>query len=322
MLYSKLKEKMQSEYRLKSYDDIFLSTLVSQLTYRNIPETVDTDFLEVYKLVEGVAAIFKDKNGNFVSGHCNLGGKPYPNGYGSLAICSTDNGEIYNFEDWKNNKDVVLFFNNNIKTPDLTIGIFSDMANETDKSMLTLIKDSKHSHIVITKSQKQKQVLEECFKQIDDGKHAIYVDDSILPNIYDENGKTLETLDLTDPTLSDKIQYLAKCRDDIFRWFYSLNGMNSQGSSKLAQQTTDEVNQDSAASMIIPDIRLREAIKSINKCNEYWNWNAEVSLSECWMNRKATLDEEFAKTDEELSNNIDEVNTESDNESDNKEEEL
>lgn len=318
MLYSKLKEKTQNEYRLKSYDDIFLSTLVSQLTYKNVPETVDTDFLEAYKLVEGTAAIFKDNNGNFISGHCNLGGKPYPNGYGSLAICSTDNGEVYTFNDWKNNKDVVVFFNNNIKTPDLTIGIFSDMANETDKSMLTLIKDSKDSHIVVTKSQKQKKALEECFTLLDDGKHAILLDDNILPNINDENGKALETLDLTDPTLSDKIQYLAKCRDDIFRWFYSLNGMNSQGSSKLAQQTTDEVNQDSAASMIIPDIRLKEAIKSINKCNEYWNWNAEVSLSECWMNRKATLDKEFSETDEELDDN--EVDN-NDNEVDNNEEE-
>ena len=315
MFYSKLKEKLQKCYRQKSYDHILLSTLVSQMSYEDLPDSVNTNLLEMYRLCEGQAAIWSIKAADFlnvtedadVAAHITFTGEPLPDGMGRDCIVYDNAGHTKELKDWKNNPDVSVFFNNNIFSPDLSIGIYSDMLNETDTSMLTLIKDAKHSLIPIVRDEKQKKVLELVLNDLEKGIHSALVDDSILPSITGEENKTIQTLDITDPSLSDKIQYLAKCRDDIFRWFYSQNGMNSQGSSKMAQQTTDEVNQDSAASMIIPVIRLKAAQCGIDMYNEKKGANAKVSLSECWMNRQATLDKEFAETDVELEDEAPEV---------------
>ena len=99
---------------------------------------------------------------------------------------------------------------------------------------------------------------------------------------------------------SQYIQYLAKFRDDLMRWFYSLYGMNSQGSSKMAQQSVDEVNQDSSASMILPHDMLRMRQNGVEELNKKFGWDAEVSFSECWMSRLANMDDEFKTTDEQL----------------------
>ena len=69
----------------------------------------------------------------------------------------------------------------------------------------------------------------------------------------------------------------------------------------MAQQTTDEVNQDNNASMIIPHDMLRMRQKCLeNQVNKKFGWDMEVSFSECWMSRLANMDDEFKKTDEEL----------------------
>ena len=285
------------------------------MSYEDLPDSVNTNLLEMYRLCEGQAAIWSIKAADFlnvtedadVAAHITFTGEPLTDGMGRDCIVYDNAGHTRELKDWKNNPDVSVFFNNNIFSPDLSIGIYSDMLNETDTSMLTLIKDAKHSLIPIVRDEKQKKVLELVLNDLEKGIHTALVDDSLLPTITGEENKTIQTLDITDPSLSDKIQYLAKCRDDIFRWFYSQNGMNSQGSSKMAQQTTDEVNQDSAASMIIPVIRLKAAQCGIDMYNEKKGANAKVSLSECWMNRQATLDKEFAETDVELEDEAPEV---------------
>lgn len=315
MFYSKLKEKLQKVYRLKSYDHILLGDLVSMITYEGLDENVNTNLLEMYRLLEGQAAIWhiyandflNIKEDQFVAAHITFTGEPLPDGMGRDCIVFDNAGHTKELKDWKTNEDVSVFFNNNVYSPDLSIGIFSDMLNEADTSMMTLIKDAKHSQIPVVNDGKQKAAIEEVIKEQDEGKHTAVVLDEILPSIAGVENGGLRMLDITDPSLADKIQYLAKVRDDIFRWFYSFYGMNAQGSSKLAQQTTTEVEQDSSASMIIPVIRLKAAKEGVEMTNKKFGWNAEVSLSECWMNRQATLDEEFADTDEELEDENEEV---------------
>jgi hypothetical protein len=121
----------------------------------------------------------------------------------------------------------------------------------------------------------------------------------------------INTVNLTEVEKSQYIQYLAKFRDDLMRWFYSLYGMNSQGSSKLAQQSVDEVNQDSSASMILPHDMLRMRQKCLeNQVNKKFGWDMEVSFSECWMSRLANMDDEFKTTDEQLEEDTNNEETE------------
>lgn len=301
MYFSSMKEKQQKAYRIKSYDEILTNILSSMFVYKGTPEELElyTQFIDIYRILEGAAAICMI-DGIPVICHVNFGGKPNHYGIGTIAICSTDDGVVEQFEDWENNENVAIFFNNCVWAPDMNIGRYSDMFAELEVSLKTNILFSRMYPIPVTKDGKTQKVIEESIKNILDGKIATILNEDRLSKYMDKPGNTIEMVQLTDVDKSQYIQYLSKFRDDLFRWFLSLYGMNSQGSSKLAQQTVDEVNQDNNASMIIPHDMLRQAQKGCDMANKKFGWNMDVSFSECWMSRLANMDDEFKETDEEL----------------------
>lgn len=334
MLFSSLKEKQQKAYRLESYDDILLQSAMSMLVYRGFPKSVNTKFIEKYRLMDGACAIWKNNNKYIVS-RVDFGGMPDENGIGTIAICSTDNGVVKQFDNWKENPDVAIIFNNSLYAPDLSIGMISDLLAETDLSMKFNLIYTRLYPIPIAKDQKIKTAIDLAMGNIKDGKLATVLAEDVLADVTENSTTEIPVINLTNVRDSDKIQHLAKFRDDLFRWFYSLNGMNSQGSSKMAQQTVAEVNQDSNASMIIPHDRYHCAMEGIEMCNEKFGndpeWvTAEVSFSEPWQNREAQCKEEFSEKVEENENLVlqldeedDSINTSNEDEvaEDNKDEE-
>lgn len=327
MYFSAMKEKQQKAYRIQSYDEMLLNTISSMFVYDFGVETDEngkkllsdpkakleyfSPLIDIYRILEGASAIARnvaqDKEigtkytDEFTVCHVSFGGDPYPNGMGSIAICATDNGVVREYEDWYNNPDVVIFFCNRLGSPDMNIGRFSDMLAELEVSMKCNIIFSRMYPIPIAKDTKMQKVIETAIANMLTGKIATILDENKLrAQIQEATKAAIECVQLTDDEKSKYIQYLAKMRDDLMRWFYSYYGMNSQGSSKLAQQTVDEVNQDSSASMIIPHDMLREAVKGCDMANTKFGWEMKVSFSECWMTRLANFDDEFKTKDEEL----------------------
>jgi hypothetical protein len=162
----------------------------------------------------------------------------------------------------------------------------------------------------VASSAKIQKAVEAAIENMRNGKIATILDDDTLSKYVADTTTAaantgIQTVNLTEVEKSQYIQYLAKFRDDLMRWFYSLYGMNSQGSSKMAQQTVDEVNQDNNASMILPHDMLRMRMKSLeNQVNKKFGWDMEVSFSECWQSRLANMDDEFKTTDEELEEGV------------------
>lgn len=327
MYFSAMKEKQQKAYRIQSYDEMLLNTVSSMFVYdfgiekdengKNLlsdPKVKLEYFsplIDIYRILEGASAIAKnvaqDKeigtkySDEYTVCHVSFGGDPYPNGIGSIAICATDNGVVREYEDWYNNPDVVVFFCNRLGSPDMNIGRFSDMLAELEVSMKCNIIFSRMYPIPIAKDTKMQKVIETAIANMLTGKIATILDENKLrAQIQEATKAAIECVQLTDDEKSKYIQYLAKMRDDLMRWFYSYYGMNSQGSSKMAQQTVDEVNQDSSASMIIPHDMFREAQKGCDMANTKFGWDMKVSFSECWMTRLANFDDEFKTTDEAL----------------------
>ena len=312
MFFSLMKEKSQKAYRIKSYDEVLTNILISMLVYRNYPEELTNcmQFVEIYRIIEGAAAIFKYE-GKYVVGHVNFGGKPDHYGIGMDAICSLDDGIVITFEDWRNNPEVGIFFCNSTFMPDMSIGRFSDAFAELEVSLKLNVLFSRMYPIPVASDNKTKTAIEDSIKNAMDGKISTILSPDALAKYVDGATSTgIETVNLTDVEKSRYIQYLAKYRDDLLRWFLSQYGMNSQGSSKLAQQTVDEVNQDNNASMIIPHDMLRQAQYGCDMCNDKFGWNLEVSFSECWQSRLANMDDEFKTTDEELEETTEEEPTE------------
>lgn len=326
MYFSNLKEKRQKAYRIESYDEVFTNTLISMFTYRgdNVPKEIleYQSFIDIYSMLDGACAIWKltsDRcpnaqgdamEGKWIITPVDFAGSPDAYGFGADARCTVKSGVVCEFENWRENSDVAIIFNNSNYSPDMNIGRFSDMLAELEVSMKLNVLFARMYPMPVASSAKIQKAVEAAIENMRNGKIATILDDDTLSKYVADNATAaantgIQTVNLTEVEKSQYIQYLAKFRDDLMRWFYSLYGMNSQGSSKMAQQTVEEVNQDNNASMILPHDMLRMRMKSLeNQVNKKFGWDMEVSFSECWQSRLANMDDEFKTTDEELEEGV------------------
>lgn len=332
MYFSNLKEKRQKAYRIESYDEVFTNTLISMFTYRgdSVPEEIleYQSFIDIYSMLEGACAIWKltsdrcpnaqgdTMEGKWIITPVDFAGSPDAYGFGANALCTVKSGVVCQFDNWRDNPDVAIIFNNSNYSPDMNIGRFSDMLAELEVSMKLNVLFARMYPMPVASSAKIQKAVEAAIENMRNGKIATILDDDTLSKYVADNTTAaantgIQTVNLTEVEKSQYIQYLAKFRDDLMRWFYSLYGMNSQGSSKMAQQTVDEVNQDNNASMILPHDMLRMRMKSLeNQVNKKFGWDMEVSFSECWMSRLANMDDEFKTTDEQLEEGVNNEETE------------
>lgn len=305
-LYSRMKEKQQKYIKDLNFYDVLIQSILPMIDYKNFPETVNTKFLEKYRITEGAVALFRyDKatddvmTNEIVCGSVSFGGLPYPNGLGRIAIVTTDNGFVKQFDNWLENPDIAVLFLNSNYSPDLNVGIFADLLAELITSIKCNILNSRYTNIPVVEDSKQKTAVDNALADIRNGKAT-----SILLNtgaskelcelLGNDGKKDFPTLNLTNVKDSDKIQYLCKAYDDVFRWFYSLYGMNTAGSSKLAQQTREEIMTDNISSLIIPEDMLKCAKEGIEMFNKKFGTSASADFSTLWKRR-----EEEKQTNEE-----------------------
>lgn len=318
MYFSKMKEKRQKAYRIQSYDEVLSNSIISMFTYKGLAEELMNRINQIEELLlyNGACAVWKltkDIAGSipttyidqYIVTEVDFVNDPDVYGMGADIIVNTENGIMHTFNDWRNNPDVVVMFNNSNYSPDMNVGRFSDALAELEVSLKLNVLFARMYPIPVCNDNKVKTAIEEALKGAFDGKlTTILSPDALSKYVEGSTSSGIDLVNITDVDKSQYIQYLAKYRDDLMRWFYSLYGMNSQGSSKMAQQTVDEVNQDSNSSMIIPHDMFKMRKLGVNEMIKKFGWiDAEVSFSECWMSRLANMDDEFKETDEELEEN-------------------
>ena len=308
-VFDTLNEKAQNQVRTASYCELLTNTLNTMMTYKLPNEklkNIDQGFHELFLIYNGIAAMWEHPTDGWTTSPANFSGGGIDSyGMGRDMIVTALDGTTKTFKNWRDNPDIIVFFNNSCKAPDMNVGRFAEMFTDVEISLKLNVLYSRLFPIPVAKDQNTKVALNVIIKNMLNGivkDGPTIVDEDMISKLI-EGSSGVDTINFTDIDKSRYIQYLAKYRDDLMRWFYSMYGMNSQGSSKLAQQTVDEVNQDNNASMIIPHDMLRCRQKALEIAKEKQPElfeGAAVSFSECWMSRLANMDDEFKETDEEL----------------------
>lgn len=257
-----------------------LEALCGMFEYEDLPESVDTDFLELYFLTGGMASIRKDKAGNYVAMECTEGSDPNAYGLGQKIISTTRNGEVY--EDDRDGSEVAFGYNNATKTPCFDyFKLGADIA-EIDTSLDFLVWYSRVSRLYAVSDEKQRKMLEEGFKNVKKGVPLTIVSDNLLQAIEAGNNG-LEAYDLTDADYADKIMRLCEYREARFKWFRDRYGMASRSVAKMAQVSKDEANGDVAASLIIPLNMLAARERFVKMCNDRFGWDASVHFKGAYL---------------------------------------
>lgn len=281
--YQAMKEKEKDKVRHFTRHDMLLEILSTMVEWKNFPKTVHTEFFSLYLHCYGECAIWETPDGWSVT-RANRAGSRNPNGLGKDLICTTENGVVRTFHDFENESSedynkVVYFRNNKYGTPDVYLEVTGDILADLDTSLKQIIKNARYSPLAIAKNKKLADMISDTYRSIDNGAlHSVYTETGVI----DDSDKPVEVIQITDPQVADKIQYLTKAQDDILRQWYNFYGMDLSGGSKLAQQTVDEVNAGGMSSLIIPESRLALWKEKVEECNVKFGWNCSVEFSHCW----------------------------------------
>lgn len=257
-----------------------LESLCGMFEYEDLPESVDTDFLELFFITEGMASIRQDKAGDYVAMKCNEGSTPNAYGLGEKIISTTLNGETYT--DDRDSKVVAFGYNNSTKTPCTDyFKLGADIA-EIDTSLDFLVWYSRVSRLYAVSDEKQRTMIEDAFKSLRKGVPLTIVSNNLISAI-ENGGPGITPFDLTDADYADKIMRLCEYREARTKWFFERYGMAKRTVSKKAQVSKDEANGDTAASLIIPLNMLTARERFIKMCNDRFGWSAKVHFKGAYL---------------------------------------
>lgn len=264
----------------------------SMFEYTNLPPTVEPDHLEEYLQSadeDGYVAWWKLNaseaspgfpEGSLIVSRCTLGTDLNPYGEGAEVIAVTRNGHERRFKN-RYEEEVVVGFNNITKTPCYDIEVDASTLSEIDLSLLYLIHYTRLYPIFKAADEKTRDKILTAFKNMEVGKPLTIIDQPLLEELGIETA-SIKTETLTNPELASVIQFTSKLREDVKRWHFTKYGQTINSSSKLAQETVDEVNGAVSASLIIPLSMLAARRIMIEEVNAKFGLNMEVNLSGAW----------------------------------------
>lgn len=280
--WQSMKEKHKNIIEAADETDAAFEFLQGMFEYEGFPDTIRTEFLEMYFLGNGMASIRKDDkgNGDYVAMLCEAGATPDAYGLGEKLFSRTANGHVY--EDEKDSDVVAYGWNNLSKTPCTDAYRIGSYIAEIDTSLDLLVWWSRASRLFLAEDNKQKAMLEEAFAALKKGTPLTIKSENLLREI--ESGKKgIEALDLTDTDFADKLDKLAFIRECRFKWFKERYGMDTRSTGKMAQVSVDEANGDIAMAFVFPLNMLKARRAFCEMCNKKFGWNCSVHFAGAWL---------------------------------------
>ena len=269
--------------------------VTNMFIYDGLPDTVDENYLEMYLNFNGTIGWTNTDKGLVVleggrSGQVKL----YGLGEDYLGTCNDPEIGTISF---KVGIDGVVGYNNSTMSPDFDFQFIPYILTEIEKSLLFNIRYARLAPIFEASDSKDKDAIEQLLNDIDDGKMVNVISENILQEL--EGGGT-KTFNLTDVKEIDKLQYLLKAYEDIMRIYHTKYGLSDHGSSKLAQQTVDEVNGSTSSSFTLALNMLYYRRKMVEEVNTMFGTNISVKFSPAWELEYSKFIFDSERSDEEF----------------------
>lgn len=285
--YSHMKAKCKKQYDDTVHINDLLLNRLTMFEYTNLPDTIPDWLLETILSTEGTAGICRMNDGQLYTG--------------SGGFC----GEIKNFlpteyqitnagighKQGKIGEIFAVGYNNSTLSPDFMLMQTASILTEIDVSERCNVLFSRLLRIPKVADEKEKSAIENCIKAVLDGKFEAVVSKNVLEKMIETGSVDNKFLDLCDIRDIDKLQYLNQYRDNVVKRFYQFYGQGMQTTSKLAQQTTDELHGYDAIAMIVPTDMLRRRKEMCEQINSMFNTNISVDFSECWRDSREEMQE-------------------------------
>ena len=226
---------------------------ISMFEWKNLPETVDSRFLELTLFGDGMAIFFEDEVLGFCALRTMIGGKLNIYQIPTIRTAYSSNG--YNMSLDETNS--VIVFNNMLHTNSvMEVEQFSKRLYNLDR-IIDVNANAQKTPILVSCDDTQRLTLLNLYKQYDGNAPVIFGDKNLNPN-------SLKVLTTGAPYVADKIYQL---KVQIWNEALTYLGISNINITKKERLITDEVTRNQGGTIASRYSRLearRQACKQIN----------------------------------------------------------
>lgn len=253
MRFSGTYRKMKEKYRLQSDDNMYYNMGYNVLLsmFEHDEKIFRPELFESILHDCGVAALIKTTTADWTPVFVYIkGGERYADGYFRNCTCFDLTGKSYDFTDWRENENILVFFNNLTHTPDDFIDKYSYMLTNVDTSIDFNVFYSRLKPTPIARDAATKNQIDNVLTDLGNGKIKTVLADTNIKDIV-ENGQSIEVMNLTDVESSKYIQYLSHLYDSLISRLFFHMGLSIADNGKQAQISVEELNKNKSAALAL-----------------------------------------------------------------------
>lgn len=256
----------------------------SMFEWKNMPETVDTRYLEMQLFYNGSAIYFNDDVMGDLCLSCaaNGGFDVYGNPKERRAY-----SRYNNYNRILNEENSVIIWNNYIRTNSvLDVKMFANRLYNLDR-IIDINANAQKTPVLVQASEKQRLVLLNLYKEFDGNAPVIFGDKNL-----DING--LKVLSTNAPYNADKLYQL---KTQIWNEALTYLGISNVNIQKKERLITDEVTRNQGGTVASRYSRLEARRVAAEKINNMFGTNIEVNYREDFQQIDEYNEPEVAGTD-------------------------
>ncbi|MBO7731580.1 MAG: hypothetical protein J6S67_03485 [Methanobrevibacter sp.] len=242
-----------NNYTFRQYYNRLTELSISMFEWVNVPDTIDTRFLELALFGDGMAIFFKDEDIGYLALRTMIGGKldVYNIPYFRTAYAS--NG--YNRK--LTPDDSVIIFNNGLRTNSrLDVEMYAKRLYNLDRA-IDVNANAQKTPILIKCDERQRLTLKNLYKEYDGNEPVIYADDAM-------NVNSLTVLKTDAPYVADRLYML---KTQLWNEAMTYLGISNINVQKKERMISDEVMRNMGGTIASRYSRLnarRQACEMIN----------------------------------------------------------
>lgn len=276
--YEKMKSACKKNYADTIHFTELYNNIVSMFEYTGLPETLRPEFIENELITTGVCGV-TEIDGQLYTGPGSYCGEI--RNYLPVDFQITVVGEPHNTVRGRVGEKFAVCWNNAMRAPDWDLLQFSNILTEIDVSERINVLFSRFMRIPKCRNAQEQKMTIDAIHAIIEGRQTAIVSKP-YSDILGETSGDDNFLDLVDIREIDKLQYLNQYHDNVIKRYWQKYGQGLQSTSKLAQQTTDELHGNDSISMIYPLQRLHYRKIFVDDINRLFGTNITVEFAEPW----------------------------------------
>lgn len=249
------------------YIDRLTELSISMFDYKNLPDTVDSRYIELALFQNACAVYFNDEIVGDLCLDCITSGNfdVYGNPVRRRAY-----SRYNNYQKELTQKDSVIIWNNLMRTNSMTVVYMFALRLYNLDRIIDVNTNAQKTPVLIQGTEQQRLTLMNLYKQYDGNEPFIFGDKNLDLN-------SISVLKTDAPYISDKIYEL---KSNIWNEALTVLGISNVNTHKKERMITDEVTRTQGGTIASRYSRLEARQTAIDKINKMFGTDIEVNYRE------------------------------------------